>query len=126
MPLGLSTRLRALRGVLSAHQPLIGRIALQVAAAGSIVLLVLLVHRAAYTLITKSPEFRIPRAMARATVAPAWADPASPESVVLLPAGRDTLMDPDLVSGVAASFASNPWVRRVVAVERAFPDQIRV
>jgi hypothetical protein len=126
MALGLSSRLRALRGALAAHRPLIGKIALRVAAAGSIVFIVLLVHRSAYALVTKAPEFRIPKAMARAAVAPAWADPSGPESVVLLPAGRETLMDPDLVSGVAASFASNPWVRRVVAVERAFPDQVRV
>lgn len=126
MALRLSSRVRALRSALAARRPLIGKIALRVGAAASLVFIVLLVHRSAYALITKSPDFKIPKSMARAAVAPPWADAASTESVVLLPAGRDTLMDADLVTGVAASFASNPWVRRVVAVERAFPDQIRV
>jgi hypothetical protein len=126
MALRLSSRIRALRTVLAAQRPLIGKIALRAGAAASIVFIVLLVHRSAYALVTKSPDFKIPTSTARATVAPPWADLSSPESVVLLPAGHDTLMDPDLVPSVAASFASNPWVRRVVAVERAFPDQVRV
>jgi hypothetical protein len=103
-----------------------GKVALRAGAAASLVFIVLLVHRAAYALVTKAPEFKLPQPMARATVAPSWADPTASESVVVLPAGRDTLLDPDLVPQVAASFASNPWVRRVIAVERAFPDQVRV
>lgn len=102
------------------------KVALRAGAALSLVFIVLLVHRTAYSMITKSPDFKVPRETARAGVAPPWADPNAGESVVLLPAGRESLLDPDLVPNVAASFASNPWVRRVVSVERAFPDQVRV
>src|SRR5262245_14758708 len=101
------------------------KVAIRVGAALSLVFIVLLVHRTAYSLITKSPDFKVPQQTARASVAPPWADPNAGESVVLLPAGRESLLDPDLVPSVAASFESNPWVRRVVSVERAFPDRIR-
>ncbi len=126
MALRLPSRVRALVQAIAGRKELIGKAALRAGAAASLVLIVLLVHKSAYALVMKSPEFKVPQSLARASVAPAWADRAAAESVVMLPAGRDTLMDPDLVPGVAASFASNPWVRRVIAVERAFPDQIRV
>ncbi|HEU4335230.1 MAG TPA: hypothetical protein VFT32_12105 [Candidatus Eisenbacteria bacterium] len=103
-----------------------GVVALRAGAALSLVFIVLLIHRSTYSLVMKSPEFKLAPQAARATVAPSWADPAAGESVVVLPAGRDSLLDPDLVPRVAASFASNPWVRRVIAVERSFPDQVRV
>src|SRR5688572_28638512 len=116
----VASRLRDWGKAMASQKGVAGRIALRAGAAASLVFIVLLVHRAAYALVTKSPEFKLPQPMARATVAPPWADPAASESVVVLPAGRDTLLDPDLVPQVAASFASNPWVRRVIAVERAF------
>jgi hypothetical protein len=102
------------------------RYALRAAAVGSLAFIVLLVHRSAYVLVLKSSSYKLPSESARAKVAPPWADPTAGESVVVLEAGRDTLLDPDLVPSVAASFSSNPWVRRVVSVERAFPDRIRV
>jgi hypothetical protein len=126
MSLRLSSRFQALVKAVTGRKDLLGKIALRAGAAASLVFIVLLVHRSAYTLVMRSQEFKLPQPLARATVAPSWADPAASESVVVLPAGRDTLLDPELVPRVAASFASNPWVRRVVAVERAFPDQIRV
>jgi len=103
-----------------------GKIALRAGAVASLAFIVLLVHRSAYAIVMKAPDFKVPPPLAKASVAPPWADPAAGESVVTLPAGRDTLMDPDLVPSVAASFSSNPWVRRVIAVERAYPDQVRV
>ena len=126
MALRLSSRFRALGKAIAERKDPIQKIALRAGAAVSLVFIVLLVHRSAYALVMRSPDFKVPQALARAQVAPAWADPTAAESVVMLPAGRDTLLDPDLVPGVAASFASNPWVRRVVAVERVFPDQVRV
>src|SRR5262245_26650580 len=126
MALRLSSRIRDLVKSVAGRKDLYGQIALRAGAAVSLVFIVLLVHRSAYALVMKCPDFKVPQALARAQVAPAWADPSAAESVVVLPAGRDTLLDPDLVPGVAASFASNPWVRRVVSVERVFPDQVRV
>jgi len=37
-----------------------------------------------------------------------------------------SIFDPGLVGRVGLAFESCPWIRRVVAVERAFPDQLRV
>ena len=118
--------LRSLGRGLVARQEAVGDIAWRIGAAGSLVLIVLLVHRSAYSLVIGAPNYQVPKSTARARVAPSWADPAAAESVVTLPAGRDTLLDSDFVRRVAASFSDNPWVRRVVAVERAFPDQVRV
>src|SRR5688572_736560 len=126
MSLRLSSRLQALVKAVQGRRDLVGKIALRAGAAASLVFIVLLVHRSAYAIVMRSPEFKLPQPLARATVAPSWADPGASESVVVLPAGRDTLLDPELVPRVAASFANNPWVRRVVAVDRSFPDQIRV
>lgn len=122
----VASRIRACFQAVAERRKTIGKIALRAGAAGSLVFIVLLVHRSAYSLVMKATDFKIPQPSARATVAPPWADPSAGESVVTLPAGRDSLLDPDLVPNVAASFASNPWVRRVISVERAFPDQIRV
>lgn len=108
------------------HRQGLGRAAAHAAAVGSFLFLVLLVHRAVYSALKSSPRYRVPDALARASVAPTWADADAPESVVVLPAGRGSLLDDRLVPDIAEAFARNPWVRRVTSVERAFPDQVRV
>ncbi|HTF55953.1 MAG TPA: hypothetical protein VK661_01680 [Planctomycetota bacterium] len=117
---------RSLTKAVAERRHVLAKVGLRAAAAGALVLIVLLIHRSVYMAVISSPEFRIPKNLARANVAPSWADPSAPESVVTLPAGRASLLDPDLVHNVAASFEANPWVRRVIAVERLFPDQVRV
>jgi hypothetical protein len=102
------------------------RYALRAAAVGSLAFIVLLVHRSAYVLVLKSSSYKLPSESARAKVAPPWADPTAGESVVMLEAGRDTLLDPDLVPSVAASFSSNPWVRRADGFVLVDAERIRL
>jgi hypothetical protein len=117
---------RSLRSRIAAQRPGLAKLGWRLAAAGSLVFIVLLVHRSVYQMVMEAPQFRMPKSNSRAAVAPRWADPAAAEGVVTLPVDRAHLMDPDLVGEVAGSFSRNPWVRRVVAVERLFPDQVRV
>ena len=117
---------KSLRSRIAPHRPGLAKLGLRLAAAGSLAFIVLLVHRSVYQMVLEAPQFRVPKSSSRAEVAPRWADPAASEGVVTLPVDRAHLMDPGLVEEVADSFARNPWVRRVVAVERRFPDQVRV
>lgn len=85
-------------------------------------LVVLLVHRQVYSLLTERRQFRAPEL--RTAVAPGWADERGVELVKI--DGAESLFDPELVSRVGAAFEACPWIKKVTAVERVFPDQLRV
>jgi hypothetical protein len=87
----------------------------------SVAFIVLLIHRSAYDLLSAQPDFKI-KPTASVKVAPPW---SREESVVEIPADLN-LFDDGLVARLGRSFEDNPWVRRVIAVERAFPDRVRV
>ncbi|MBI4564031.1 MAG: hypothetical protein HY716_04975 [Planctomycetes bacterium] len=118
--------LRAWFARLAPRRETAGAAAMIVTAVASLAFIVLLVHRAVYHYVTSSPQFLVPRATARIRVAPRWADPRSSDNDVFLDVGGRSLFDPDLVRTVAAAFEQNPWVRRLTAVDRVFPDQLRV
>ncbi len=84
-------------------------------------LIVLLIHRATYDILRSQPEFQV-KPLARVQVAPMW---GAGESTVEMPVDL-SLFDDSVVARVGKSFEANPWVKRVTAVERVFPDRLRV
>lgn len=88
-------------------------------------LVVLLVHREIYSFITARRQFIVPKV--QTAVAPRWV-PADSQGVETIRVGKDgvSLFDPGLVEQVGRSFEECPWIRKVTAVERVFPDQLRV
>ena len=91
--------------------------------AAGFALVVLLVHREVYSYIEGRDEYSVPEV--RAAIAPSWTSTQGVEIVRVETEGI-SLFDPGLVDRVGRAFEACPWVRRVVAVERAFPDQLRV
>lgn len=93
--------------------------------AAAFVLVVLLVHREVYSFITARRQFTVPKD--QLVVAPKWV-PADSQGVETVRVGKDgaSLFDPGLVEQVGRSFEECPWIKRVTAVERVFPDQLRV
>jgi hypothetical protein len=88
-------------------------------------LVVLLVHREIYSFIAGRRQFAVPKV--DVALAPEWIKSGS-QGVELVRVGKDrvSLYDPGLVERVGRAFEGCPWVRRVTAVERVFPDQLRV
>lgn len=84
---------------------------------------VLLVHRQVLSFLIRRHEFAVPRF--EASLGPRWADRQARETVVVEMPGA-TLFDGEVVERVGRPVEASPWVSRVVSVERAFPDQIRV
>jgi len=93
--------------------------------AAAFALVVLLVHREVYSFIVGRRQFTVPKV--DLVVAPKWVK-ADSQGVELVRVGKDgaSLYDPGLVERVGKSFEECPWIRRVTAVERVFPDQLRV
>jgi len=91
--------------------------------AGAFVLVVLLVHREVYSFIMQRRTYAVPPI--KTAVAPHWADRFGVE-VVRVRGSETTLFDEGLVERVGRAFESCAWVRRVTAVERVFPDELRV
>ncbi len=91
--------------------------------AAAFVLVVLLVHREVYSFILERPQYQVPPI--EAAVSPGWAGGQGVE-VVRVDCGGASLFDAALVDRVGRAFEANPWVRRVTAVERIFPDRLRV
>jgi hypothetical protein len=90
---------------------------------GAFALVVLLIHREVYSFIARKPQYSVPEI--RSAVAPKWAEKFGVETV-RVEGGERSLFDPGLIGRVGLAFESCPWIKRVVAVERVFPDQIRV
>jgi hypothetical protein len=110
----VASAFQAVGRAFSERREVLKKIALRAGAAVSLVFIVLLVHRSAYALVMKSPDFKVPQVAARATVAPPWADPTAAESVVMLPAGRDNSRWIPTSCGASPPPSPQPWVRRVV------------
>jgi len=94
-----------------------------IAFTGAFAFVVLLIHREVYSFIVQRPQFTAPPL--RMSVAPPWADSQGVETV-RVDTGGSSLFDRTLVERVGRSFEACPWVRRVTAVERVFPDEVRV
>jgi hypothetical protein len=90
---------------------------------GALGLVVLLVHREIYSFIASKPQYSVPRI--DAALAPRWADRQGAELVRVETEGA-SLFDDGLVERVGRSFEECPWIARVTAVERVFPNQLRV
>ncbi|HEV3029264.1 MAG TPA: hypothetical protein VG457_16920 [Planctomycetota bacterium] len=84
-------------------------------------LVVLLVHREVFAFIAQRRQFSAPPI--KTAVAPQWSNRQGQEIVRIDGAGR-SLFDPQLVEKVGKTFEACPWVRKVTAVERIFPDQL--
>jgi hypothetical protein len=93
--------------------------------AAAFALVVLLVHREIYSFIVSRRQFTVPKV--QTAVAPRWV-PADSQGVETIRMGKEgaSLFDPGLVEEVGRTFEECPWIRKVTAVERVFPDQIRV
>jgi hypothetical protein len=113
-------RMTARAGELASRHQVIG---LRLLYAGAFALVVLLVHRELFSFIAQRRQFFVPDL--KTALAPKWADRQGEEIVRIEGAGK-TLFDGDLVERVGKAFESCAWVRKVTAVERLFPDQIRV
>lgn len=106
-------------GFASRHRTL-GR---ALAFAGAFALVVLLIHREVYAFLTRRGSYAVPDI--RTAVAPTWSGRQGVE-VVKIDNGGANLFDEALVAKVGKSFEDCAWIKRVVAVERVFPDQLRV
>jgi len=93
--------------------------ALRVLFVAGLGLVVMLVHREVFAFIAQRRQFCAPPI--RTAVAPKWANSQGEELVRIDGAGR-SLFDPTLVEQVGKKFENCPWVRKVNAVERVFPD----
>jgi hypothetical protein len=85
--------------------------------------IVLLIHREVYSFIAHRRQYTVP--VVRASVAPAWADGRGMEEV-RVETGGVPIADPGLVERVGRAFEACAWVRKVTAVERAYPDRLRI
>jgi hypothetical protein len=86
-------------------------------------LVVMLVHREVFAFIAQRRQFSAPPI--KSAVAPKWANSQGQELVRIDGAGR-SLFDPGLVEQVGKTFEACPWVRKVTAVERVFPDKLLI
>src|SRR5579859_1599911 len=84
-------------------------------------LVVMLVHREVFAFIAERRQFSAPPI--KTAVAPRWSSSQGQEIVRIDGAGR-SLFDPQLVEKVGKTFEACPWIRKVTAVERVFPDQL--
>ena len=91
--------------------------------AAGFALVVLLVHREVYNYIEARGRYAVPGV--RTAVAPAWVGGQAVE-IVRVDTEGVSLFDPELVDRVGRAFEACAWVRRVVSVERVFPDELRV
>lgn len=99
-----------------------GKISLGV---GGFAFVVLLVHKEVYSIVVRRPEYTVTSESLRVALAPKWTGGAH---AVDLDLGAESwnAFDEDAVARVGRAFERNPWVKRVTAVERAFPNKIRV
>jgi hypothetical protein len=91
--------------------------------AGGFALVVMLIHREVYGFLTRRGSYAVPDI--QTAVAPAWTDRQGEEIVKIANPGA-TLFDEALVAKVGKAFEDCAWIRRVTAVERLFPDQLRI
>jgi hypothetical protein len=91
--------------------------------ASAFAFVVLLVHREVYSFITQRTQFTVPTI--RTAVAPRWADSQGVE-IVQVDSGGASLFDRGVVERVGRAFEDCPWVRKVTAVERVYPNQLLV
>jgi len=86
-------------------------------------LVILLVHRNVFSFMTQRRQFAAPEI--KTAVVPRWASSQGEEQIRITGAGR-SIFDPKLVEEVGRKFEECPWVRKVTAVERVFPDRLSI
>jgi hypothetical protein len=97
--------------------------ALRVSYVAGFALVVLLVHREVFSFIAQRRQFAAPQV--KTAVAPRWANSQGEELIRINGAGK-SIFDPKLVEHVGRTFEECPWVRKVSAVERVFPDRLLI
>ncbi|MCY2967544.1 MAG: hypothetical protein NT069_28590 [Planctomycetota bacterium] len=78
--------------------------------------------------LEQRPEYQVPWRSVHITQPPAWISGRLVHDVLH---GRDfpeslPLLDPELTRQMEEAFASNPWVERVVSVQKSFPARIDI
>lgn len=98
-------------------------VALRLLYVAGFALVVLLVHREVFSFITQRRQFAAPSL--KTALVPRWANSQGEELVRVEGAGK-SIFDPRLVERVGRAFEACPWVKRVTAVERIFPDRLLI
>lgn len=115
-----------LRGWAADHREGLKRAAGELFFWGSFAFVVLLIHREVYSFIMKRRQYTIESSDLRVSVAPRWARELGQDSFVELPDAKYSLFDDSAVARVGRAIEASPWVRKVTAVDRVFPNEVRV
>ncbi|NUN48483.1 MAG: hypothetical protein HUU15_06605 [Candidatus Brocadiae bacterium] len=91
-------------------------------------LLLVLVHRSVYAYLQVGDSYTIDLASLHVADRPEWAgDALVGEFRTSGPlTGKMSIFDPDVVRRVTEHYQANPWVARVLSVEKEFPNSLRV
>jgi hypothetical protein len=92
------------------------------------VILLVLIHRSVYAYLLVGNDYTIDMSTLRVADRPDWAGDALVSEIRTTGplTGKMSIFDPDLVKNVSDHYAANPWVSRVLAVEKEFPNSLRV
>jgi hypothetical protein len=97
-----------------------------VAALGAILLV--LIHRSVYSYLMVGDDYTVDLSTLRVADRPEWAGDGLVTTLQTRGplTGKMSIFDPDLVVHVNEHYAQNPWVARVLGVEKNFPNTLRV
>lgn len=95
-------------------------------ALGAFVFVVLLIHHELLAVLKSDRRYTIDPGPGPVVKRPNWVGAGENPGPGAMVDGPKTLLDEDLVGRVGRSLEKNPWVRRVISVDRVFPDSIRV
>ncbi|MEK7467205.1 MAG: hypothetical protein AAB074_07325 [Planctomycetota bacterium] len=92
------------------------------------VLMLVLIHRSVYAYLTSGDDYTIDLATLHVADRPEWAgDGLISEIKSTAPlSGKMSIFDPDLTKNVTEHYQKNPWVSRVLSVQKEFPNTLRV
>lgn len=123
----LSTALgRRIRGGVAANRGRILTTGRRVAVLGAFAFVVLLLHRELYSVLSRQDRYAIDPGGALVQAQPDWADTTGAErSPGPVAEGPDSALDDGVVGRIAQELERNPWVRRVVSLERVYPAKLR-
>ena len=99
---------------------------MSVAVLGAILLV--LIHRSVYAYLLVGDQYSVDLSSLRVADRPDWAGDALLSDLHAGGAlqGKVSIFDPGLTKKVSDYYLANPWVSRVIAVEKEFPNKLRV
>jgi len=109
-------------------QPFLARYGFSATVAVLGVLMLVLIHRSVYAYLTSGDDYTIDLATLHVADRPEWAgDGLVSEFKTNSPlTGKMSIFDPELTKHVTEHYAQNPWVSRVLTVQKEFPNTLRV